>query len=532
MRLVLPFVSAALLLLSFPPVSLWPLAWVALVPWLTYAVEEPKRWRALLLSYAGGFAFFCIGLGWMRHVAVIAPPAAGLVYGLHWLLFAWVARSLRGPRWLTWPTAWMALEWLRGSMPHILLPWFYLGHTQIHFYPLAQAADLGGVLLLSGLMMAFTALSVDAIRGWCAHGRAFIPPPAWKRHALGTAAAFLLLTVYGTIRGLTLPVAEGPRLLLVQPNIPQDMKEIVLKLRGSPEERDRWMSEIYERNLRLTREGIERAAEASPDLVVWPEASIPHFVVAEAGVERVQLIYNGELVIEPARRHRVPFLVGLVLYEMGNPPDSFNTALWVGPEGVVVGRYDKIVLVPFGEYVPFGAALRGLVGRYTGLGEFHDSSAGTEPVLFSAAGVPFGTVICFEGVMPGICRWNARKGARFVVNISNDGWFRDSSELDQILAIARFRSIENRIGFVRATNTGISAFLGPDGAVRSLLATSDGRTKEVEGTLQDRVALGRGGSLYRLLGEWWLLGAALVAAGFEILARRRLTRSNVDPILP
>lgn len=532
MRLLLPFVSATLLLLSFPPASLWPIAWVALVPWLAYVVQERIRWRALLLSYAGGFAFFAVGLGWMRHVAVVAPLAGGLVYGLHWLLFAWAARSLRGPRWLSWPVAWMALEWLRGSTPHILLPWFYLGHSQIDFYPFAQAADLCGVLFLTGVMMAFVALAVDAALAWRAHGRVFIPSPAWKRQALGSAGAILLLCAYGTIRGLTLPVEPGPSLLLVQPNIPQDIKEIVLKLRGSSEERDRWMYEMYERNLRLTREGMELAGYARPDLVVWPEASIVHPVAAQANVRPVRLVHNGELVTDPARRHGVPLLVGLVLYELGDPPASFNTALWVGPDGSVRGRYDKIVLVPFGEYVPFGEVLRGMVSRYTGLGEFHDSSAGTEPVLFSTDGVPFGTAICFEGVMPGICRWNARKGARYIVNISNDGWFRDSSELDQILAIARFRSIENRIGFVRATNTGISAFLGPDGAVRSRLAAADGRTKEVEGFLQDRVALGRGGSPYRIWGEWWMLGAALAAVGFEILARRRLTRPGVDPILP
>jgi apolipoprotein N-acyltransferase len=531
LEFALPFLSAALLLLSFPPASVWPLAWVALLPWLVYVLDEPKAWRALLLSYAGGFSFFAVGLAWMRHVAVVAPPTGGLVYGLHWLLFAWAARSLRGPRWLTWPVAWMTLEWLRGVTPHVLLPWFYLGHSQIHFHPLAQAADLGGVLPISGLMIAFAALSIDAVRSWFAGRRPFLPTPSWKRQAIGWGATLAILIAYGAVRVATLDVEEGPALLLVQPNIPQDNKEIALKLRESPEKRREWMEKIYERNLRLMERGV--AAETpAPDLVVWPEAAIVHAVVAEAGVSPTRLVHNGDLVSEPARRHGVPLLVGLVLYEMGNPPDSFNTALLVGPDGALQGRYDKIILVPFGEYVPFGSLLRGLVGRYTGLGEFHDSTPGAEPAIFEAGGVPFGTVICFEGVMPELCRRIARKGARFIVNISNDGWFRDSSELDQILAIARFRSIENRIGFVRATNTGISAFIGPDGAVRSRLAAPDGRTKEVEGTLRDRVALGRGGSPYRFWGEWWLLGAALAAVGFEILARRRLTRPGVDPILP
>ncbi|HLG42011.1 MAG TPA: apolipoprotein N-acyltransferase, partial [Planctomycetota bacterium] len=485
MRFGLPFLSAALLWLSFPPVNLWPLAWIALVPWFVYLLEEPKAWRALLVSYASGFCFFTIGFGWLRHVAIIAPPACGLVFGLHWLLFAVAVRQLRAPRLLAWPVAWILLEWLRGSTPHVRMPWFNLGHTQIYFYPLAQCADLAGVPLISALMIAMNALLVDAVR----QRRAFIPDAAWRRSAIGWGAAFAAVLAYGGLRAATLETEPGPTLLLVQPNIPQDRKEIVLKLQGTREERMKWMNEIYERDLRLTREGMSRQS-TRPDLIVWPEAAVVHPVYVEGG----ELTVNRRLATGPAREHRTDFLIGLLLYELeADPVRNFNSALLVRSDGAVAGRYDKIVLVPFGEYIPLGF-MRSFAASYSGLGSFPDTTPGREPLRLESAGIPFGTAICFEGVMPGICRSNARNGARFIVNISNDGWFRDSSELDQILVITRFRSIENRVGFVRATNTGISAFIAPDGAVQSMLAAPDGATKEVEGVLADRVTLARGGS--------------------------------------
>lgn len=504
-----------LLWLSFHPARLWPLGWVALIPLLLYLDRERKAWRAVLFSYAAGFAFFTIGFGWLRYIAIVAPPGLALVYGLQWGFFALMMRLLKGPRAVTAPALWVLLEWLRGTLPVVELPWFYLGHTQIDFVPFAQAADLGGVPLLSFVMVCAQGLATDVL----IH-RGFPPSRAWRRGAVAWTAGFGLLIAYGIVRLTTIEMRPGPRVLIVQPNIPQDFKEIVLKSKQSIEEVRRWRTRIYEKLVRLTDEGMAGVREPI-DLIIWPEAAFLDPIWFENGRAPAQR-YLPRLQL-PARKHRTLFLCGLQIHE-GDPPATFNSALLVGPGGNLRSRYDKTILVPFGEYIPF-PALRKAVENYTGLGRFVDTTPGNGPVVMEAAGTPFSVVICFEGVLPGLCRRSAGKGVRAIVNISNDGWFRDSAELDQILAITRFRAIENRIGFVRATNTGISALIDPMGRIGKILEGPEGSRKEVSGTLVGNILLTDTGSVYRTLGHWTLGPLLVLALVFEVARRRRPTLS-------
>jgi apolipoprotein N-acyltransferase len=175
--------------------------------------------------------------------------------------------------------------------------------------------------------------------------------------------------------------------------------------------------------------------------------------------------------------------------------------------------------VPFAEFIPLAATfprLRGWVRELSGL-TIPDMRPGSGFPLWEVAGARFGLQICFEGIFPEISREIARKGADFTVNISNDGWFRDSAELDQMLVMARFRAVESRIGFIRATNTGISAFIEPSGRLGAVLEAG-GRRKEVKGMLTARVKVTGASSLYRALGDWacW---AALGALAAELVRR-------------
>jgi apolipoprotein N-acyltransferase len=326
------------------------------------------------------------------------------------------------------------------------------------------------------------------------------------------AAAIVLSVVYGAIRVETMKLIDGPKIAVIQPNIPQQLKKASL-------DDERVALANYEKHLKLTLE----AAEGKPDLIVWPEAAIYRGVYVNADAEP----YFEETkwykrLLRPAEDAGIPLVTGLLIVNYGKDrPDQYsNSAVLVHPEKGVTGRYDKIHLVPFAEqYWIF----KKIVHLISGL-RLESMTPGKEVPLWDAAGRKFGTQICFEAIFPDISREIARKGGSFTVNISNDGWFKDSYELDQMLVMARFRSIENRIHMIRATNTGISAFIDPTGRVQATLEVA-GKIKEVEGVLAGRIQVTESTSVYRAAGDWaaWL---ALGAAAAELLRRILVDRKR------
>jgi apolipoprotein N-acyltransferase len=226
--------------------------------------------------------------------------------------------------------------------------------------------------------------------------------------------------------------------------------------------------------------------------------------------------------VEPAKISGIDMVIGtLVVEERSGQTDTYtNSAVLVTPEGKIAGRYDKIHLVPFAETFWL---FRPLVRWFSNLA-LEEFRAGTGVEVWERGGNRFGAQICYEAIFPEISREIARKGGTFTVNISNDGWFKASGELDQMLVMARFRSIENRMQVIRATNTGISAFIEPTGRVQSKLEV-DGRCKEVEGVLAGRIRLTEATTLYRAVGDWakWL---TLGAAAAELLRRFLIDRKK------
>lgn len=437
------------------------------------------------MAWLAGAAAFAAGFFWVRYTVPAGPYLLGLYNGAYFAFFVALVRRL-GTLWGA--AVWTGLEYARGTL-FGGLPWFLLGYTQHEALRVAQIADLGGVWLVSALVAFVNAAFVDGRRAarWAAAG------------ALGGAFA------YGAVRLETLPREEGPRVAVVQPNIPQSLKELSTHQAAQA-------LENYRRHVELTR----RAAVEKPDLLVWPEAAI--YYGLEWNVERRQWVRDVwyRRVTEPAGQTGVPMVIGLLVVERGPGRDlAFtNSAVYVDREGAIAGRYDKVHLVPFAEFVPMARTfpwIRELLRRWSGL-YLADMRAGEGFPIWEAAGERFGTQICFEAIFPEISRALARKGARFTVNISNDGWFRDSAELDQMLAMARFRAIENRMHVIRATNTGISAFIEPSGGVQAVIE-ENGRMKEVEGTLVRRIGLTRSASLFRAVGDAAGLLAALATLG-------------------
>lgn len=481
----LPLISGLLWVASFHPVNAGFLGYVALVPLIIYSQIASGK-KAFWCAYGGGYVAFLLGYSWFGYTVPVGPFLVAFYMGLWFPAFTWAVRRL-GVLWS--PVIWLAIEVLRSTL-FGGLPWLLLGYTQHDSLEVIQIADLGGIWLVT-LLVAFVNMAI-------VHPSKFIK---------GAAVASLLASfIYGVVRLPQIEMVDGPKLAVVQPNIPQNLKNVSLNDKNVAKEN-------YFKHRNLTTQ----AAEEKPELIIWPEASIYRGIYANMDGAEPHWIESGWLgaLLEPAEETQTPVLLGaLVTEERTSKEDEYtNSALLVTPGKGITGRYDKIHLVPFAEqywiFKPIVQAISGL--------RLAQMKQGSEIPVWDLPGGRFGAQICYEAIFPEISREIARKGATFTVNISNDGWFKSSGELDQVLAMARFRSIENRIQVVRATNTGISAFIEPTGRLQKVLEV-DGKVKEVGGVLSGRIKVSTVSSPYRMLGDWakW---AGLAAALAGLLGR-------------
>jgi apolipoprotein N-acyltransferase len=498
LRWSLPLLSAVLFLASYHPLNLGPLGFVALVPLLVYARVTSGK-RAFFVAWASGYIAFALGYLWFSYTVPVGPFLVAFYMGLWFPIFVAIVRRV-GVAWS--PLVWVATELLRSTL-FSGLPWLLLGYTQHDLFCTIQIADLGGIWLVSLLVAFVNAALVHPSRGMKA----------------AAAAALLLSALYGAMRIPTIPLRDGPTIAVVQPNIPQELKKAS---RGD----DKVALDNYEQHVRLT----QQAAAGKPDLIVWPEAAIYKGVYVNLdGKPEWQDTRWYLRLLHPVEVTGIPLLSGLLIVnywettkdgEEAKKDQYTNSAVLVEPEKGVVGRYDKIHLVPFAEqYWIFKPIVQSISGL-----RLESMTAGREVPVWSLGPWTFGAQICFEAIFPDISRESARKGAAFTVNISNDGWFKDSYELDQMLVMARFRSIENRIHVIRATNTGISAFIDPTGRVQATLE-SGGKLKEVEGVLSGRIRVTTASSLYRAVGDavaWLALAVAAAALAGRILFDRKI----------
>ncbi len=500
-KFLLPTSSALLFFLSFHPANLGPLAWGALIPLIVYALREPNGKRVFFASWLGGAAFFVAGLFWIRHTAPFGPFGIGLYKGIYWALFALLLRRLCvGARWpvpLAAPVAWVTCEYVRG---HLFggLPWLLAGYSQHAALGVIQVADLGGVWLVSGLVLFVNGAAAEAI----------LRPQGSRLWGVAALSSVLLAIVYGVVRLSSLPADAGPVVGIVQPNIPQDVKNL------GPSDRET-ARRIVEKHLRMTRELVARSPDVA--LVVWPESVLQRGVFFDRGAGKwIEQGYFAA-VCDAVRESGRPLLAGVLVGDLEglDIADQTNSAILIDATGVVRARYDKMRLVQFTEMMPFEPVIpvKKIVAWFLNVSKVYEFTAGRGPAVFDVAGRPFGVCVCSENYYPDIWRKIARKGASAIVNISNEAWFRESAELDLMAAMAKFRAIENRVACVRGTNSGISLVLDAGGREAGALEGPGGARKSVEGTLAVAVPAGPGGSVYGGIGDAaaWLAAAAAVA---------------------
>ncbi len=523
-KVSLAILSGLALALAFPKFDLSLLAWVAFVP-LFYAVEDESPARIFGYAWLQGLACYTGSLYWIEitlhdfaglpfAIAVLPLILLAAVLAIFTAAAIWAAeyaaRRLLIPLFVTAPTAWAAIEWVRSFFP-VGFPWNLLGESAYRNLQLIQFAEFTGVYGISALIVFFNAVVYCVL-----FSRYSTRARVWSLSAL--TALMLAALIFGTLRIAQLE-HEAPqgtlRVAMVQGNIPQTVK---------------WKPENLANSFRVYIDQSEIAANQGADLIVWPEAAAEFFFQPDDNYPAVfadEAAYRQRL-LDVARSTGDDFLFGApAIGTRDGRLGSYNRAYLVSGAGQVEAHYDKIQLVPFGEYVPARPLLGLVVNRIIeGLG---DMIPGVEQTLFDVKGARLGVLICYESVFPDLTRREVKRGADILVNITNDAWYGQSSAPYQLLAMAAMRSVENKVPMIRAANTGISAIILPTGAITAPTPLSV-RDTEIE-TVGWR---DRGGTVYSAVGDLFaeicfaLTAAALLAGRLRPRRMKPLEKFAAD----
>lgn len=453
-KTLLAILSGVTLTAAFPPGNGPWLAWVALVPLLISLRGEPFR-RAFRLGLIAGLAHSATLIYWVTIVMgkygnlpfpwSLGPLLLLCIYlALYPALFGGLLVLARADwhRPLFAAFLWVALEYLR-SKALTGFPWCLLGYTQYENGLLIQLADLTGVYGLTFLIVLTNVVLFDVLTPFLVRRQAWV----WG-YAFGTALLLMGSLAYGHLKLDERPAkrdkAESGKVLrcaVIQPSIDQSVK-------WDPS----FQGETMARYQRLTRSTYD----FSPDLIVWPETAVPLFF--QDGPAPVKTIFSLVEASEAA------LIFGSPAYGRdGQQLRYYNRAYLLRPDIRTIQHYDKVHLVPFGEYVP----LKGLLGFLNRLvpaaGDF---ATGDRMAPMGLREASAGILICFEAIFPEISRAMVLEGADVLVNLTNDAWFGVSSAPHQHLSMSVFRAVENRRPLIRAANTGISAIIDSRGRIR------------------------------------------------------------------
>ncbi len=451
--------SAVLLILSFPKYNLEFLAWFGFVP-LFFVLKGKSKGKAFLLSYITGVIFWSGTIYWLIHVTlpgtIIFVLYLALYFGFFGLLISYLLSTTYCLLFI--PSAWVLFEYIRSHL-FTGFPWALLGYSQYLNLSLIQIADITGVWGVSFLVMMINFASYEFITSPLAQVKKI-------KQIIPVIVCLIAVFIYGSNKISRLPDSAGRKpinVCVVQGNIPQELKWSALSCEY-----------IIERYLSLT----SLANKQGTDLIIWPEAALPVVLEEEPGY------FNA--VVKFTKGISTPLLLGAVTYRDDR---YYNSALLISREGNLLARYDKIHLVPFGEYIP----LRKILGFLEPIVPIGDMVAGKESTVFEITDssgkstVRFGTLICFEDLFPELSRRSVNSGAGLLVNITNDAWFGRTSSPYQHLSASVFRAVENRVFLVRAANTGVSGFISPDGKVISLVKDLQGENIFIPGDLTCQV---------------------------------------------
>ncbi len=464
---ILAILSGIILSIPFSNGKLWILAWFGFLP-LLFALNNKSRRQSFLLCYLCGLVFWWLTIYWLVNVTALGTAVLifylALYFGVFGFLISYSKSFSAFNRLFFLASIWVVLEYIRSHL-FTGFGWALLGYSQCLNLPVIQVSDITGAWGVSFAVILFNLTLWSAIKNKKKHPLAFF-----------TVFAFIF---YGLTKifccQFEIPESRL-KISVIQGNIPQELK-------WQPEAR----GQIMDRQIGLSF----AAAGDNPQLVIWPEASLP--VIPQADPAYLEVVRNFSL------QTRIPVLLGAVTKD--NQDRYYNSALLIPPQENGLLEYRKIHLVPFGEYVP----LKNVFPFLEGLAPIGDITRGKRYTIFRA-GQDFSVLICFEDVFPGLSRRFTRLGAKFLVNITNDAWYGQTSASFQHLQASIFRAVENRVNVVRSANTGISAFIAPSGQIISAVCSAKGKNIFVEGFKTQEIGLYRQmPSFYTRFGDVFIL---------------------------
>jgi apolipoprotein N-acyltransferase len=521
----------------FAPFNQAWLCWIALTPLLAViwfsGTNSKSRWlRDLSLGYVAGLAFFWTVFSWLRTVTVPGLVLVGFYMAIYFALWSWICGllrpSLRAPavvnRWTQPPpnelpqsrspwlrstnnlrlafllsSVWVAQEWLR-SLVFSGWGWNTLGTALHGQLAIIQIAEFTGVAGLSFLVAFTNIILLTTARRFILETQ--VRPMRPHYDLTLTMAAIVGVMGFGLHSLEMQRPAKTLNVALVQPNIPREQKLSA-----------EFAQKTFDQFTRLSTPAL--GASARPDLMIWPESSMPGPVLAD------ELSYR--FVMDFSASAKTDLLLGTIDL---NETDAYNAALLVSDGGKRVQIYRKVHLVPFGEYVP-GRHTIPLLARVVGDQVPDDFAFGKEHTVFHLTNdkARVAPLICFEDTIGDLTRQFILGGANLLANVTNDGWFLRSAGSQQHLANAVFRCVETRLQMVRAANTGVTCFVNEFGRITQILVDEHG-SQFTAGVLTGEVSIPTEYELtfYVRHGELFAQGCVGVALLVLVVLSLRLVR--------
>ncbi len=516
---LLALLSAIVQVVIFPLPGVYILSWFAIAPLLiallrarpagelevagSVRLEPATPWQGFLLGYLSGVIWYAGTCYWiydtMRQYGGLSAPMAlialflfccylGLYHGVFGLVVSLLARPRDHRRALVLaPFLWVAIELARTRISGF--PWTLLGISQVDNVALCRIAGFTGVY---GISFEIVLVNVAIAAAF------LIPRP---KRGMMFAAALAAAAVLQSGRLVEAPPAKADHAaLLVQENIP-------VAADWTPTQLEQTLRELTE----LTVNSATRNPGTKVDLVVWPESPAPFFT-NDAKFRAI--------VSDMARKTGAWIVVGAIGSDAAHPNDEgplFNSAALVSPQGDWTARYDKVHLVPFGEYLPFPSLFSFAGGLTKEVGQFERGKS-RQP----AGAERLGIFICYESIFPDEVRQSADLGAQVFVNISNDGWYGDSGAYAQHLNQTRMRAIENDRWLLSATDTGVTAAIDPWGRIPARIPRKE-RT-----ALVAPYALNPVTTFYTRHGDWFAFACAIILIGALVERFTSAKRKKAD----
>ncbi|MFH1645813.1 MAG: apolipoprotein N-acyltransferase [Candidatus Omnitrophota bacterium] len=511
-------ILASLLLAgAFLSCKLGFLAFFGFIPFFAVLKGKTIR-RVFFLSYFYGVAFFLSSMYWLIYVSPAGWIVLSLYQALYFGLFGVFAskaflycKNKTNLVYLIIPSFWVVCEFTRSYLGGGI-GWNLLGYSQYKNIPFIQIADTTGVYGISFLIVLINLFIFFLI----AEGKEILKKKSFLKICIIPLILITSIFLYGSLKikfldKVTLSQKKDIKVSVVQGNIAQHHK---------------WDAAYKERIIDKYEKLTLQVKEEEPDIVIWPETSVPGYVELER--------WLFDRVIKIAQSIQTYFLIGapMITERVAPSVETYNSALLFSDKAELIERYNKVHLVPFGEFVPFEKILPQLRRFLPLTGNFISGEKYTVFELEKDKRFYFSVLVCFEDIFPGLVRQFVLRGADFLVNITNDAWFYRSPAAYQHAANSVFRAIENRRPFVRAANTGFSCFIDNVGRIYKWVADSKGEALFVEGVKTSIVSCSKRNvfSFYTRFGDVFALVCiivVLIAVLFFMIDYRRRYMYNI-----